>query len=91
VQPLAKLGSLPCRQLRVLFGIEPSDHLWKTRLKNHSKKVQKIGTASAMGFSKNARFNRLQWTDWRGSVSLRAERTGARIAHFTKISQGGIE
>ena len=50
--------------------IVSSDYLWKMRLKNHGKKVQKIGTVSAMGFSKNARFNRLQVDGLAGSGEL---------------------
>lgn len=46
------------------------DPLWKTRVKARSKKVQKIGTVSAMGFGKDARFNQLQWTAWPGLREL---------------------
>jgi hypothetical protein len=70
-----------------------ADPLWKTRLQARSKKVHKVGTVSAMRFGKNARFNQLQWTDWRGSGGAYALSAPlARIAHFTKnIQLGGIE
>jgi len=53
--------------LRALKLIDP---LWETRPKTRRKKVQKIGTVSAMGFGKDARFNQLQWTAWRGCGEL---------------------
>jgi hypothetical protein len=79
------------------FALKLTDPLWKTRPKARSKKMQKVGTVSAMRFGKNvgknARFNQLQWTDWRGSGGAYAlSAPPARIAHFTKnIQLGGIE
>lgn len=53
-----------------LPAFELLDPLWKTGVKAGSKKVQKIGTVSAVGFGKDARFNQLLWTAWPGLREL---------------------